>query len=202
MAFSNRFPNGAVAVARHLRELEEDWHGGFARDKAKDQAYLVSNPPPTEAIRLDGFKVAGHDVTYAGTQAVVFRVDAAGRLAAFAGAACKEITVDGRTTRFADRDLPLVIWSPVAEECRVKGGAVFQVRVNGAGTVRIPAAGLPANVRLIAEGTTAGSRGVEIPCRIEGESLIFEAKGPAVGRWLYVVPAAAAQPASQPAGAK
>ena len=35
-----RFPNGAVTIAPHLREVEENWPGGFARDVEHDRGVL------------------------------------------------------------------------------------------------------------------------------------------------------------------
>ena len=49
-----------------------------------------------------------------------------GRLIAFAGADCKEIVVDGHTTRFADRDLSLIVWAPMNPARQVPGGALLQ----------------------------------------------------------------------------
>ena len=41
-----RFPNGAVAVAPHLRETEEGGAGGFARDAEEDRKYEDAQPAP------------------------------------------------------------------------------------------------------------------------------------------------------------
>jgi len=182
-----RFPNGAVSITRHLRELEEDWPGGFARDHEADQAYLEGHPPPSEELHLRDFRANGHTVTYDGSQAVTFRAAEDGQLIAFAGHGCREITIDGRQTVFADRPMPLVVWAPVAEERRVDGGAVAQIRVHGAGTVRLPSAVVPEGLELIAEGATPGSRSETVPVRREADAIVFEAEGPASGRWLYAV---------------
>lgn len=184
-----RFPNGAVAMAPHFREMEEGWPGGFARKREEDVAYLEKHPAPSEALRLDEFKVNGHTVTYDGEQAMAFRVDAEGNLIAFTGSAADRITVDGKTTVFADARLPGIAWAPVGEERRVDGGAVMQVLVYGGGAVRIPAVGLPEKIALIAEGVKPGSRGEEVPAEISEGSLAFTLPGHLSGRWLYVVPA-------------
>lgn len=183
-----RFPNGAVAITRHLRELEEDWNGGFARNREEDQAYLKRCPPPSEELHLRDFKVNGHTVTYDGIGAVAFRVNEQGELIAFAGAGCQQITVDGKTTVFADQPIPQIAWSPIPEVRQVPGGAVWQVQVHGTGTLRLPAASLPENLELVAEGPTPGSRGELIPHQRQGDTLVFRAEGAAIGRWLYGVP--------------
>jgi hypothetical protein len=183
-----RFPNGAVAIARHLRELEEDWGGGFARNQDEDRAYLERCPPPSEELHLRDFRVNGHTVTYDGVGAVAFRVNAEGDLIAFAGGGCKGITIDGKTTVFADQEIPQLAWAPLPEVRRVENGAVVQVRVHGTGTIRIPARTLPENLELVAEGPTPGSRGEGVPSQREGDALVFRAEGAASGRWLYGVP--------------
>jgi hypothetical protein len=182
-----RFPNGAVALAPHLKDIEEGWAGGFARDPEEDRSYLQRNPPPSESIRLQEFQVNGHTVSYAGEHALAFRVDGQGNLIAFAGRKCHEITVDGRRTVFADGDIDEIGWAPVATERRVEGGALIQMQVSGTGTVRIPAAGLPAELALFVEGPKPGSRGARVACRRENGALVFEATQELRGRWLYGV---------------
>lgn len=182
-----RFPNGAVAVAPHLRDLEECWPGGFQRKPEEDRAILKNLRLPSEHIALKDFRVNGRRVSYQGEQAMAFRVDTDGRLLAFAGAGCREITVDGKTTTFADQPMGLVSWAPVEAARQVDGGAVLQMLIHGSGTVRIPAAGLPSGVELVLEGPTPGSRGRTIPASVENGILVFNA-GPETNRWLYVVP--------------
>jgi len=182
-----RFPNGAIAIAPHLREYEEGWPGGFARDEKKDAEYLTLNPPPDEVLRLTDFKVQGHSVTYEGEHAVAFRVGASGELEALAAHKAKQITVDGRTTVFADRVFDVVAWAPVAAARRVQGGAVLQVLARGEGTLRIPAPGLSSGAAVYAEGPTPGSRGERVPARIENGALVVEVTRSTSGRWLYVM---------------
>ncbi len=184
-----RFPNGSVAVTRHFRDVEEAWPGGWARNQKQDQEYLQRVPPPTEEIELHEFKVNGHAVTYSGRQAMTFRVDDKGHLIAFAGAGCRRITIDGRETVFADRDLPLIAWAPVAAERRVDGGALLQIMVHGSGVVRLPAVDLPDGLQIVAEGPTPGSRGEVVPSRRENGEIVVTVAPAQSGRWMYGVPA-------------
>ena len=126
-----RFPNGSIALAPHLREIEEGWQGGFSRDRQADQLYLEQHSLPSERLRLRDVKVGGHRVDFDGEHAVVFRLDATGNLIAFAGRKCREITVDGRKTVFAGNPLDSIAWAPVAAERRVNNGAVIQILVSG-----------------------------------------------------------------------
>ena len=182
-----RFPDGAVALAPHLRETEEGGAGGFARDAGEDRKYEERNPPPSDSILLQDFRANGHTVTFGGEHAVAFRVDRGGSLIAFAGRKCHEITIDGHRTVFAGADVDEIGWAPVASARRVAGGAVIQIQVAGTGTVRIPAAGLPRSLTLFAEGPKPGSRGEPIACTREGDALVFQATKYLRGRWLYGV---------------
>jgi hypothetical protein len=181
-----RFPNGAISIAPHLRSVVEEWPGGFARDAAADNAYLARVPPPSERLDLADFRVNGRRVTYAGDGTVSFRAAADGRLEAFAGRNTTGITIDGVETRLADQPLGQIAFGPVPAGRRVEGGAVFLILAQGAGTVRVPAGGLPPRVALWVEGSTPGSRGAKVASRREGDALVFES-GDSQGRWVYVV---------------
>jgi hypothetical protein len=181
-----RFPNGAISIAPHLRSVVEEWPGGFARDVAADHAYLARVPPPSERLDLADFRVNGRRVTYAGDGTVSFRAAADGRLEAFAGRNTTGITIDGVETRLADQPLGQIAFGPVPAGRRVEGGAVFLILAQGAGTVRVPAGGLPPRVALWVEGSTPGSRGAKVASRREGDALVFES-GDSQGRWVYVV---------------
>jgi hypothetical protein len=114
-------------------------------------------------------------------------VDGQGNLIAFAGRACREINVDGRSTVFADREMQEIGWAPVGKERQVPGGALLQIQVSGRGAVRIPAAALPPGITLYVEGAKPGSRGAQVPSRREKDSLLFEATEQLRGRWIYGV---------------
>jgi len=183
-----RFPNGALTIAPHFKDVPESWPGGFARKPDDDAKWEQEHPLAPDTLALQDFKAHGHNVTYGGTQAVAFRTDDAQRLIAFAGTDCDHIAVDGRETRFASAPMALLAWAPVSPERRVPGGALLQAYLHGGGTITLPAPGLPERVELVAEGKIPGSRGAVIPCRREGETLVFEATPEAQGRWLYAVP--------------
>ena len=181
-----RFPNGAVALCPHFRTYEEGWPGGFGRDREEDQAYIEAHPLPPNRVQLDGFRVDGHTVSYEGNGVVAFRVDAEGVPVAFAGGGCTGITIDGVETTFSDKPVGYFAYAPVPEERRVENGALMQLRVHGGAALRIPAAELPAKVRLWTEGAKPGSRGKEIPCELRDGVLHFRSTGETNGRWLYV----------------
>jgi hypothetical protein len=181
------FPNGTVAIAPHLRELEEDWPGGFARDPDRDKKYMEAHPLPPDEIHLKDFKVNGHTVTYDGTGAVAFRIDKNGDLIAFSGGGSTKIMIDGREFIFADQPVGQIAWAPVPAERRVKGGAVLQMMIYGTGKFHIPANGLPGNLELLNEGPIPGSRGQVIPSSRKEDLLFFEINDGISGRWIYGV---------------
>lgn len=182
-----RFPNGAVAVAPHLTRVEECWPGGFARDQAEDKAVTDNLRLPSEHISLHDFRVAGHTVHYEGEQAVAFRIDAEGALAAFCGMACDRIQVDGRTTAFADQPMAVAAWAPVDASRRVEGGAVSETFFQGSGTVRVPVAGYAGPLHIVAQGPTLGSRGPVVPSQIQDGALVFTVGASSGSGWFYVV---------------
>ena len=183
-----RFPNGAITIARHLRRLEEDWPGGFGRDAKADAAYVANHPMPTDKLALKDFKVNGHWVSYDGTGAMAFRLDPQGNLIAFAGANCREITVDGRTTAFGQQALPLVAFAPLNAARRVPGGAIYSATLHGSGSVRIPAQSLPGKVKIFAQGATLGSKDAEVACHRDAQTLIVDVTPAVAGRQLWIVP--------------
>lgn len=185
---ATRFPNGALAVAPHLRWMEESWPGGFSRDPEADRLIMLTNPPPSDSLRLDNVMIQGRTVSYEGTGALAFRLDSRGELLAFAGNDTKGITVDGRRTILADTPLDQIGWAPIAEERRVPGGAVAQILARGTGRVRIPAAGLASGSTLIAEGPKPGSRGAVVPARWEDGSFLFDITPAISGRTIFVLP--------------
>ncbi len=185
---ATRFPNGAVAIAPHLRWMEETWPGGFSRDPKADAQAMQQNPPPPDTLHLTNFQVNGHTVTYHGAGALSFLTGAQGQLVAVAGRNANEITIDGRRTVFADQPLEEFGWAPVAQSRRVPTGAVAQIWTKGQGTVRIPAATLPPNPILIAEGPQPGTRGTEVPAKSESGAVVFNLTPSLSGRWIYVLP--------------
>jgi hypothetical protein len=180
-----RFPNGTVAIAPHLKDLEEAWPGGFARNREEDEAILARLDLPSDRIELEEFKVNGHTVTYSGRKVMTFRLDDSGDLIAFAGAHTDGITIHGKRWDFDAEEYGLFGWAPVPEECRVEGGAIFMLLAYGNGTLRIPAAHLPENLELIAQGGKPGSRGETVPYTREEDALIVEIGGKNSGRWVY-----------------
>ena len=159
-----RFPNGALAFAPHLNRVKESWPGGFARKAEQDAAIVGALNLPENRLELKGFRVAGHEVSYSGLDAMTFRLDEGNRVIGFAGHDSDRITVDGRETVFAERKMGFVSWAPVAASRRIPGGAVMTLLVQGEGRVSVPAvAELAEGARARLEGTEPGSRGAEIP---------------------------------------
>ncbi len=181
--FAARFPNGTVSLAPHLRDVEENWPGGFHRDRDADARIVQQLDLPSEALELDDFHVNGHTICYRGNRAVAFRVDESGTLVGFAGHGCERITIDGHETVFADRPMLSVAWAPVPDDRRVEDGAALQVHALGEGELRIPAPQLT-TAAVFCEGKTPGSRGERVNAQVKAGRLVFSVMG---GGWYYVV---------------
>jgi hypothetical protein len=184
-----RFPNGAITIARHLRLLEEDWDGGFARNPGTDAAYLARHPLPTDRLELRDFKVFGHTVTYEGNGAVAFRVDRQRNLIAFAGSDCRQIAIDGRITAFAKNPVSLVTFSPIASERKVRGGAIYEITIGGTDATGIPAGGFPEKLKLFTEGAIPGSKSAPVPFHRDGAAIVLRLTPAESGRRVWAVPA-------------
>ncbi len=182
---SAAFPNGAVAIAPHLRQIEENWDGGFSRNVSADRQYLAAFPPPSSEIHLKSYKVAGHTIDYDGTHAVIFRVDAQGNLVAFSGVKASAIAVDGRKFIFADHPLDAIAWAPVEPQRRVDPEVRVQIKVSGEGTVHIPASGLPQDLRLFSEGETPGTQGTPVESINADGVITFMITNQISDRWIY-----------------
>lgn len=182
------FPNGAIAIAPHLREIEENWGGGFSRNPDEDRTYRAAFPDSAQ-IDLKNLKVAGHSITYHGQYAVAFRTDKSSGLLAFAGKKVAEITLDGKRFIFTDVPFDTIAWAPVEPDRQLNSGVRIQIMTRGEGTVHIPASWLPKDLRLYREGPIPGSRGQLVASRIVDGVLTFEATRENGGRWIYgVVP--------------
>lgn len=183
---AGRFPNGSTTVAVHYRSHEESWPGGFHRDAEKDKEALAQNPLPPDKLELRDFAVNGHRVSYYGSLAMAFRLDARGMLTAFAGYNCRRIMIDGRDHEFADKPVALAAWAPVQPERRVPGGAVLELWTQGEAEFLVP---LPEGVsrgRLFNAGSRPGSIGDVVACTCESGLLRFKSQ-PGGQRHLFFV---------------
>ena len=182
-----RFPNGAVAVAPHFHDVEEGWPGGFARNREEDEAYMAAHPLRPNELHLEGFQAAGHTISYNGTGALAFQLDASGRLAAFAGNPGQSITVDGAAYDLADAGIGHLAFAPAPPERQKEGGARMLMLAHGLGFVRLPAPDLHPGARVVAQGPAPGSAGEAVSCSLDQGVLTVEITPQSRGRWLYVL---------------
>lgn len=92
-----KFPNGAISVARHYYEVEENWSGEFFRQDDKENHY-----PPTW-IDLEKQEIENHIITYKGDQCMSYRIDKDNNLIGFAGYSTTGITIDGREYKLIEK---------------------------------------------------------------------------------------------------
>ncbi|MFY7952187.1 MAG: hypothetical protein ACOVT5_06730, partial [Armatimonadaceae bacterium] len=179
------FANGAIGIAPHFRDVEEDWEGGFGRDAAADAEYLAKCPAPSDAILLDEFSIAGKRLSYRGRHAVTFRSDASGRPLAFAGAGCDRVGIDGVETVFADRLVEEIAWAPVDDANRVEGGAGWRVWCTTPCRLALPISCM-GDVSVVVQGTIPGTAGETVPSRVCNDSVEVEITDATAGKWLFV----------------
>lgn len=182
-----RFPNGSVGLANHLKAVEENWDGGFARNEERDKQYLDRFPPPSEAIHLQEMKIDGHAISYDGSRVVSYQIDKKGELIAFAGHDCQRISIDGKEYSFTDKPFPLISFAPVPENRYVPGGAFYLIQIHGIGEVRFPIGVPSGDLECVAEGPTPGSRGEIVPHTYQDGILTVSNTPSSNGRWIYVL---------------
>lgn len=184
-----RFPNGAIGIAPHLKDIEESWEGGFARNLEKDKLIMQQLNLPPHIIELSEMKIWGHTVTYFGRRAVAFRVDESSNLIAFAGSNCKEITIDGKQHVFSETPLDFVGWAPVPEERKTENGAIIVGIVSGSGTLSIPITQpIFKNYLVFAEGSIPGTIEERIPSEyIPSEKILKVTLSPSMQRKIFYI---------------
>jgi len=180
-----RFPNGTVAIAPHLTQLEEDWPGGFSRNNEQDEEIVKRLNLPPNRINLKSFWVNGYCVDYDGSGAVAFRMDNDGNLIAYAGYDCSSITIDDKKFVFADNLVGHIGWAPVPQSRQVENGAKLIVFCGTAGKIRIPASAYPDKLDFYAEGSIPGQKGESVVCEREGDNLVIEITESVKSRWLF-----------------
>ncbi|MDD3587510.1 MAG: hypothetical protein PHQ75_10050 [Thermoguttaceae bacterium] len=132
------FPNGTIALTVHYSRHVETWANDISRNAESDKKLLERNPIPSTEIRLEKFKIAGHEIGYAGSRMVAWRLDKDNRLIAFYGKRTKSIEIDGKVFVFCDEPLIEIAWAPVAKERRVPRGAVLEIWTSNQAHVHIP----------------------------------------------------------------
>jgi hypothetical protein len=183
---ATRFPNGTTIVASHYRNHPESWPGGFARDKAQDEEVMKENPLPSDKIALKDFKINGHEVTFDGRLIMAFNTDQNKNLIAFEGHDCNQVTIDGKTTEFANEKQKYIAWTPVPTNRQIPNKAFFQVFIKGSGEISIPFTTDRKKIKIFAQGKTLGSMGKEIPYKLENNYLKIKVTDASSNRWLYL----------------
>ena len=181
-----RFPNQTTVIARHYRTHPESWEGGFGRNRDQDIIDLDQNPLPSGRVDLELFKVNGHEVTFHGDLLVAFRLDDEGDLLAYHGRDCKEITIDGKTTSFADQNVDQIAWAPVVDKRQIPGKAFFQIYLEGKGEVHIPLKTDRRKIKMFDESQIQGSAGNELSFNYKKGIITVKLNNNNTGRWLYL----------------
>ena len=169
-----RFPNGATVVVRHYKDHRENWGSGNSRNNEEDAKKLAVNPLDSDKIVLDNFRVNGHEVSFEGALTMAFRTRGED-LIAFDGIDCKEVTIDGKTFVFSDRNLEQISFAPSLENEKE-----IQVLVRGeaSATIPIPEGVSGKRIKLV---NTAGKK---VKYQFGDEGLQLTVNSQINGQWL------------------
>jgi hypothetical protein len=180
---TTRFPNGSTVIVRHYRTHRENWLDGFSRNDSLDNIALKENPLPTDRIDLADFRVNGHTLTYSGKLITAFNTDDAGRLTAFEGHHCNQVTVDGKHYQLSDTEQPTIVWtdSDAKEVETLK--AVLKVYVEGAGRVCIPVQPGITGIKIVLQ---SGKAVKALRFRLDHDVVNLDIDGQTSGKWLYI----------------
>jgi hypothetical protein len=170
-----RFPNGANVVVRHYRNHRETWPGGFSRDEEEDARVLAENPLPPADIKLENFKINGHEVNFDGSLTMAFRTSEQEELVAFEGQECNLVEIDQKIYKFAEQTLTKIAFAPSL----VNSGNEIMVYVEGISKVSIP---VPANINTKARLVDAN--GKKVKSKIGDGSLNIDIDSKLSGQWL------------------
>lgn len=184
---ATHFPNGTTIIASHYSKHPESWPGGFARNIEQDKKIIQENPLPSDKIHLKDFKVNGHEVIFDGRLIMAFNTDQYKNLIAFEGHDCNQVTIDGKTTEFANEKQKYIAWAPIPTNRQITNKAFLQIFVKGSGEISIPVITDRKKIKLFAQGKTLGSKGKEVPFDFENGFLKIKVTEENSNRWLYLV---------------
>lgn len=172
--FVSSFPNGATAIVKHYKSHRENWEGGFSRNQEADEKALKDNPMPSSQLDISELKANGHVVTYQGDMNMAFRTDDEGRLIAFNGKQCTDVTIDGVNYHFSDNPVNLS-YVPLDDTL-----GRYRINVRGEGEITVP---VPVGYK---KATVKRGKKI-IKNRVKDDLLILNIDSEDSSNWLEVV---------------
>jgi len=180
---TTRFPNGSTVVVRHYRTHRENWLDGFSRNDSLDNIALKENPLPTDHIDLKDFRVNGHTLTYTGRLITAFNTGKDGRLTAFEGHHCNQVTVDGKHYQLSDKILPTIVWDESDENEAQSMKAVLKVYAEGEGQVYVPVQQGLKGIKVV---TQTGNTVKPSFATLDRDLVKLTINGQTSGKWIYI----------------
>ena len=199
-----QFPNGAMAIAPHFRHHEENWQGGFFRHEQQDLQAVNDYPVAGDEINLNNLAIAGEVVSYYGKHCLAWRKDSAGKLTAFAGLACSEITLDGIPYQWSDQPVDIA-WHPLKPEqgigpfvpmyrvwCGTPGVVRYPLGITSPENIEVWVGSLaplhrPRRRQAHPQAIRTGYGSHQVPWLFEGGVLIIDIQEEIAEHWLYIV---------------
>ena len=171
--FASTFPNGTTCVVKHYRHHVESWTGGFSRNQKADSVALEANPLPSDSLELVDFQVNGNRINYSGRMNMAYRLDKDGRLTAFLGKGCKDITIDGTRYDLASTAAD-VFFAPTADD-----PMVYEAQITGAAEVSLPLPSKAKKAQVLCGGNV-------VPSKVSKGVLTFIVSPELSGQWLRI----------------
>ena len=134
---ANIFPNSAVSLANHYRTFREAWPGQFYRDEEEDRRALEGRELPDVGIELENYSLAGHTVSYSGTDSLTYLYKG-GQLLGFSGHGSDGIAIDGNTWRFAGDKVDLTFANVEKERLAEGVDSALLICCGQAGKLTLP----------------------------------------------------------------
>lgn len=178
----NRFPNGTVTMANHMRTIREDWYGSFYRDEEKDREILKTVELTPRQICLKEMEILGHKISYEGTGAMSYRYSGEAGLTGFAGRDTAGIQIDGRSYRFAEKPVDLAFYQVDSEELLEGVQWAYAVKCDTEARIRLPFNATGAQCALCRDEQLETA--APYPFTVLGDETVVEITSQAKGKWM------------------
>lgn len=180
----NRFPNGTVTMANHMRTIREDWYGTFYRDEERDREILKTVTLTPRRIHLENAQLLGHQISYEGTGALSYRFTKEAGLTGFAGRDTTGIRIDGRDYRFTEQPADMAFYQIDAGELSEGIQSAYAVKCDTECALQLPfdAAGMQCALCRDAQLETTAA----YPFTVQNGATLVEITSQAKGQWMVL----------------
>ena len=134
----NRFPNGTVTLANHMRTIREGWYGTFYRDEKRDAEILKDVELTPREISLKEAEILGRKISYEGIGALSYRYSDQDGLTGFAGRKTTGIQIDEKVFCFTESPADLAWYKVDKQELEDGIKQAYAVKCDTEALIRLP----------------------------------------------------------------